>query len=306
MQDNATQRAQDALFPDLAGLAERGPAGRPTSPANGARHETHGQDDQPTPAAPHDGPAARVGLAERMTDEKPCSTCGQMKSVSEFNRDKYRCDGLASQCRACARERLRKARQEQPEQAAEYNQRWYRANADAKRAYQRNRRSTKPGEVRESTRKWRELHSEHERSYRLARYWANPEKFRSRVKVSRDRYHDKTLARVKAWQKANPDKAKAIQHAANVRRKAREKNAPGRFSFREWETLKARYGHICLCCGRQEPEVKLTPDHVIPLAHGGSNGIENIQPLCLNYNVRKQARMIDYRPEARAESEVRP
>ena len=64
MQDNATQRVQDALFPDLAGLAERGPVGRPTSPANGARHETHGQDDQPTPAAPHDGPAARVGLAD--------------------------------------------------------------------------------------------------------------------------------------------------------------------------------------------------------------------------------------------------
>jgi len=199
---------------------------------------------------------------------------------------------------------LKKARQEYPERAAEYDKRWYEAHAEEKRAYQKAQRALNPEKVRESMAKWRALHIAHERNYRFVRYWANPEKFRARVKASREKHHDKVIERVYLWKKQNPDKAKAIQHASSVRRKARAKNAAGSFSFREWESLKARYDHTCLCCGRQEPEVKLTPDHVIPLARGGSNGLENIQPLCLSCNASKQAKTIDYRPEARAESEA--
>jgi 5-methylcytosine-specific restriction endonuclease McrA len=68
------------------------------------------------------------------------------------------------------------------------------------------------------------------------------------------------------------------------RRAARLKNAEGTHTFAEWETLKAQYNWKCPCCGRSEPTIKLTQDHIIPLIRGGSDNIENIQPLCQSCN----------------------
>jgi 5-methylcytosine-specific restriction endonuclease McrA len=70
-------------------------------------------------------------------------------------------------------------------------------------------------------------------------------------------------------------------------RLARKKQALGSHTFGDWETLKAQYDYTCPCCGRQEPKISLTEDHVIPLSRGGSNNIENIQPLCLSCNCHK-------------------
>jgi 5-methylcytosine-specific restriction endonuclease McrA len=80
-------------------------------------------------------------------------------------------------------------------------------------------------------------------------------------------------------------------------RRARKRQADGSFTPQEWEVLKANYGYTCLRCGRREPEIKLEADHVVPLAKGGSNSIENIQPLCISCNRSKSTKIIDYRRE---------
>lgn len=80
----------------------------------------------------------------------------------------------------------------------------------------------------------------------------------------------------------------------NARRTRAEGNG-GNYTAAEWEALKLLYGFGCLRCGRCEPEIKLTADHVLPVSCGGSGDISNIQPLCLACNSAKHIATTDYR-----------
>lgn len=89
-------------------------------------------------------------------------------------------------------------------------------------------------------------------------------------------------------------RAHAIQKYTNKRRLLVKKSKE-HYSNAEWINLKKEFKNICLSCGRSEPEVKLSVDHVVPLSKGGTNSIANIQPLCVSCNCKKNARTIDYR-----------
>lgn len=80
-----------------------------------------------------------------------------------------------------------------------------------------------------------------------------------------------------------------------LRRHARKMNAEGSHTITEWEDLKKMYDHMCLCCKQQEPDIKLTEDHIVPLIKGGTDNIDNIQPLCMQCNSIKHTKVIDYR-----------
>lgn len=80
----------------------------------------------------------------------------------------------------------------------------------------------------------------------------------------------------------------------NKRRRELLKNAIGSFTKYEWELLKIQYNFTCPCCCKSEPHIKLTKDHIVPLVKGGSNNIENIQPLCKVCNSRKHTKIIKY------------
>src|SRR5258708_4126256 len=104
--------------------------------------------------------------------------------------------------------------------------------------------------------------------------------------------------RRKSRRKLNTERFKSYDIAAMARRKARKLQASGSFTSKQWRDLKAQYDYTCLCCGKREPDIKLSADHVIPLAKGGSNDIENIQPLCISCNSTKYLDSTDYRKQA--------
>ena len=79
-----------------------------------------------------------------------------------------------------------------------------------------------------------------------------------------------------------------------ARRRAKKKESLGGHSQEEWENLKKEYGYKCLWCGRNETEIKLTQDHILPLSKGGTDNIDNIQPLCSVCNSRKKDKYINF------------
>jgi 5-methylcytosine-specific restriction endonuclease McrA len=68
----------------------------------------------------------------------------------------------------------------------------------------------------------------------------------------------------------------------------------------QWESLKAFCRHQCVRCG--DNSGKLFRDHIKPIYQGGSDGIDNIQPLCPKCNSSKGREAIDFRPEGWVEA----
>jgi len=122
---------------------------------------------------------------------------------------------------------------------------------------------------------------------------------KQRDDIWRKEHPELSNAKTKKYNKAHPEECRALQH----KRRARVFGNGGSFTATQWCVLKHSYGNRCLGCGRTEAVLKalglsLTPDHVQPLARGGSSDISNIQPLCHGRNGcnnHKGVKHIDYR-----------
>lgn len=66
----------------------------------------------------------------------------------------------------------------------------------------------------------------------------------------------------------------------------------GDLTHEQWAEIKRSNGFMCVMCGRKEPEIKLTLDHIVPISKGGKHTASNVQPLCKSCNSSKGSRLI--------------
>lgn len=85
----------------------------------------------------------------------------------------------------------------------------------------------------------------------------------------------------------SPEAARDVWRRKCLKRRLHLRDDGGSHTTNEWVQVKRRHAYLCAICGISEINTVLTKDHIIPLSKGGSNRIENIQPLCRPCNTRK-------------------
>jgi hypothetical protein len=114
------------------------------------------------------------------------------------------------------------------------------------------------------------------------------EKAKATAARGRVKNREKRNAYSRKYCKEHPEKYTAYRN----KRRALKTQAGGTYTSAQWKRMCKFYGNVCLCCRKKK---KLTPDHVMPIALGGTNDISNIQPLCLKCNMHKHTGTTDYR-----------
>ena len=187
---------------------------------------------------------------------KECKTCGEIKDLSEFNRQKGGVGGKRSRCRKCTNEYLKEDRKKNP---LKYN-------------------------------------SKHRIEYRkkyFETYYAENSttiKNRSRVFYYSHR-NDKDFIKKRAdnkkrWARENPEMITLQNH----RRMARKRNLPNDFTESDMQETLKKFEGKCALTGE---ECDIHWDHVIPLSTGHGGTVSwNMLPIKSSLNVSKGDRHI--------------
>ena len=252
---------------------------------------------------------------------KRCTKCEEVKCVGLFHKQKMGAGGLHAACKACSnanhrahyqrnRERIIAKHAAWRDSHPDYHKRYYWEHADMlnlqSREYQREHAAEISNqkkmyyrehaqEILELRKEYQKTHAEYLRRYRKNRYQELSEQFREQKRIDYQERQPEIRERRRLHRKTNPEIYAAIDQAHFSRRRSRKTQAGGSYTPQQWRMLKMQYSSTCLCCGRWEPEIKLTADHVIPISRGGTSDISHIQPLCYSCNSKKYNKIIDYR-----------
>lgn len=148
------------------------------------------------------------------------------------------------------------------------------AHPDKALAYQRTSYSRNAAHYREKSKRWRSSHIE-----QIWEKQRTPE-FREIVRQWRTSNRERVNAYFREYYKTHPARREYLREwsTRSPRRKAIQT---------KWEVC----GHLCYICGNRLERLEIVVDHVIPLAKGGSNDLNNLMPTHNRCNCRKNDRL---------------
>lgn len=190
---------------------------------------------------------------------KHCSKCNEVKPIEGFAICRAKKDGRQPRCRTCQSalsSAWNKANKEQ-----------YKKNDRARYARNPEKRKAVMQEIRDRD---RDAHRVKMRGWSKVKYHRDPAKHRELVA---------------SWSSRNPDKAKACRDHSNLMRRGRVNGAQGTHTKEQRAELFASYGGRCVYCLSPATDF----DHVVALARGGRNDIDNLAPACEWCNASKGA-----------------
>ena len=255
-----------------------------------------------------------------------CSTHQALERVEAFGKCAKEKNGLQKVCKDARKEYRQNNREAIAARKKEHyaanreadlarSRAWRAANLEADLARKRDYYAVNRETLSAKQKEWYEANREAVTASRRAWYADNREEVLASQRPYAESHREEAAARSRAWYAVNSEYAVARQKkygadnpekgiAHYQKRRALKANATGSFTGDELKELFEFYDSTCLCCGQREGDIsvksgsiiKITADHVIPLALGGGNGIDNIQPLCLSCNSSKGAwHATDYR-----------
>ncbi len=234
-----------------------------------------------------------LGMSGDLPETKVClGVCGRELPLGSFGKFKEGRYGRRSHCNECRAQEEKERRvanpstEAQKEEAAQRTRDWYASNRDRALA---------------SSAKWAK---EHPKKFEVIqrRYRSRPEVkvlIAERNKTWTTQNREKTREYARQWQAQNRELYHEIQkrwRAENqtywrIRDKAL-RSTQSDFTIDQWLEVLEEFGHCCAYCLR--PDAKLTMDHIISIAKGGTHTRDNIVPACKSCNSRKKDRPIFY------------
>ena len=145
----------------------------------------------------------------------------------------------------------------------------------------------------EARRKYQEEHKEQTAEYKKAWTRANGTRTSFYRRTHYEQNREEVIARSKEWLENNVEKVKRFKANNSRKRTVAKHTSHANLAAKEFQQFCGRYGNKCLRCGGTG--VVLEADYIVPLTSGGSDDVDNIQPVCEVCDRSKLVKIITYR-----------